>query len=74
MIEPAKKISEWDYQYENDITCPYCGYKDRDSWEHHMRDGDTEEIECGQCEKTFDVSCDVSVTYTSEPRKDGSDN
>lgn len=70
MDETAKTIDPWDYKYEPDITCPYCGYKDEDSWEHHLGDGDEEAIECSGCEKTFDVRCDVSVAYTSTPRSD----
>jgi transcription elongation factor Elf1 len=70
MIEPAKKISEWDYQYENEITCPYCLHKDQDSWDYHMEDGDVIEIECGKCEKPFEVSMSVSISYTSYPKSD----
>ena len=51
--------------YCEDIKCPYCGWIDRDSWEHRMNDGDEIEIDCGKCEKTFRVNCSVSRTYES---------
>lgn len=56
---------------ESLITCPYCGHKDRDSWEFGGDEGSAEEQECGECERTFMVTRHVSITYTSEPIKEG---
>jgi hypothetical protein len=35
-----------------------------------MEDGDVIEIECGKCEKPFEVSMSVSISYTSYPKSD----
>jgi DNA-directed RNA polymerase subunit RPC12/RpoP len=58
-------MAEIDTDYQRDITCPYCGWKDRDSWDYHMRDEDIIEVECGKCEKEFMASCHVTVDYSS---------
>lgn len=57
--------------YERYVTCPHCGYSDHDSWEYNMNDGDVQEVECGNCGKTFETRCSVSVSYRS--RKKGND-
>jgi sarcosine oxidase delta subunit len=56
-------IAELDYFREKEITCPHCGWKDRDSWEFEK----SGEKECGNCERTFYVEREVDVTYTSVP-------
>jgi uncharacterized protein (DUF2225 family) len=56
-------IDELDYFRESEITCPYCGWKDRDSWELT----DSGEVICENCEKEFYVEREVDVKYTSKP-------
>ena len=65
---PKKTRSQIDYEYVSEITCPYCGWKDRDSWEHGLRDGEDVDIECGQCDESFNVGCCIDVSYTSEKK------
>lgn len=49
--------------YEDEITCPYCGYKDDNSFEC----GESEdEHECGQCSAVFSFDREVSVTYSTK--------
>ena len=55
-------------RYTNEIVCPYCGYKFHDSWDYGSQD-ECFEVDCGECEKTFDVYRDISVTYCSTVRK-----
>lgn len=50
---------------ESEITCPHCGYKDKDSWERTGDDGEMKEIDCDSCDKPFTVETHVSVSYTS---------
>ena len=47
------------------ITCPYCGYVDKDSWEYRLSDGDSIIVDCSHCDKEFEVFCHVNVTYCS---------
>ena len=61
-------LCQIDYEYVSEITCPYCGWKDRDSWEHGLRDGEDVDIECGQCDESFNVGCCIDVSYTSEKK------
>lgn len=53
-------------QFTSDITCPYCGYANNNSWE--CDDGEDEEI-CGNCGSTFSYERIVTVEYTSYPVK-----
>lgn len=51
---------------KDEITCPWCGYSDPDSWEF---DGEYDyEYECSHCGKPFIVKQIVDVTYTSKRR------
>jgi DNA-directed RNA polymerase subunit RPC12/RpoP len=55
---------EYELWSNDEIVCPYCGHVHGDSWEYG---GDSEcfEVDCAECEKKFDVTRNVSVTYTS---------
>lgn len=56
-------MREPDTQYKQLITCPWCGYENKDSWE---ADHDFEsEAECGRCEKEFTYLADISVTWST---------
>lgn len=46
----------------DEITCPWCGYEQMDSYE--MSDSD-DECECGNCEKIFSYERHIEVTYSS---------
>lgn len=59
-LQPADK------DYEHELTCPYCGYKDGDSWE--LSDDD-EEHECGRCGAIMSYQRIVTVEYNSSPKK-----
>lgn len=44
------------------ITCPYCGWEDVDSWEAGDSD---DECECAHCGETFSYERIITVEYTS---------
>jgi hypothetical protein len=48
-------------EYTDEVICPHCGYEHRDSWE--FQDG---EHDCPDCEKSFTLSRNVSVTYDTK--------
>lgn len=51
---------------EKKITCPYCGWEDMDSWECGLNDdGDSDVFECVDCEKKFNATMEIEVTYSS---------
>ena len=56
-----------DYTQEYEITCPYCGNKNTDSWEvgKDVNEGDLGEQECQSCGKIFTASRNMTITYTS---------
>lgn len=49
-----------DTKYESEAICPWCGYRHSDSWE--MSEG---EHECHDCERRFELSKCVEVTYST---------
>ena len=61
--ERAWKNEQW---HKDEITCPWCGYEDPDSWEFGAEYD--EEYECSHCGKPFFVEKRVEVTYTSMRR------
>ena len=61
--ERAWKNEQW---HKDEITCPWCGYEDPDSWEFEAEYD--EEYECLHCGKPFFVEKLVEVTYTSMRR------
>ncbi len=58
-----KTKEEIDHTYTTEITCPYCGYEDNDSWEVSDEHGF---MDCGSCEKQFHYERDVTVTYSTK--------
>ncbi|KKL67571.1 hypothetical protein LCGC14_2133600, partial [marine sediment metagenome] len=52
--------------YEDEITCPHCGYKDTDSWETQ----ESGETSCNSCSKKFHVEIEHSTTYSSSCGED----
>ena len=60
-------MSDIDTDYTDETVCPYCGYKEGDSWELGSTGGGEEdgETECGNCEETYRWSRVISVTYNT---------
>jgi hypothetical protein len=51
-----------EHNFTENITCPYCGWKDIDSWEF----GEDEGIStCGTCEKEFNVTRNIKIIYST---------
>lgn len=49
-----------DTDYTSEVTCPYCGYEESDSWE--ISEG---ERECGDCGHSYEVERIVTVEYST---------
>ncbi len=52
------------------VTCPHCGYEDKDSWEIDFgagTDGESDQ-ECGRCGEPFKAFREVSVTYSTRKK------
>lgn len=58
----------FEHKFTNEITCPYCGYEESDSWE--SADSDDERL-CDECGEVFEMQRNIEVTYcTSKKTKD----
>ncbi|MRS25818.1 hypothetical protein [Bacillus sp. RIT694] len=53
-------------EYEEYLTCPYCGEKDIDAWE---RSQDNDKIDCSTCGSEIEYSREVEITYSTKPIK-----
>ena len=56
---------KYDCRYKPHAVCPWCGYKDPDSWEYE--EGETE-AECPNCGKEFTVIAELYMNYTTKPK------
>jgi DNA-directed RNA polymerase subunit RPC12/RpoP len=54
-------------EYENEITCPVCGYVDNDSWE--MSNDTDDDYECGRCGAILEVEKQITVDYSAKVKK-----
>lgn len=67
MKQDERKRAWRNEQYwKDEITCPWCGYEDPDSWE--FDDEYDDKYECLRCGKPFVLEKLVEVTYTSRRR------
>lgn len=54
-----------------DFECPYCEHLYEDAWEYFYDCSDeTLEVDCDSCGKTFLLSQEVIVDYTTTPTPD----
>lgn len=56
-------MSNWG-KWEDQIICPWCGYKDIDSWEYNDSDG--RQIHCLHCDKPMKIYVDFEVRYSAQ--------
>ena len=54
------------HSYTYNLKCPYCGYENTDSWE---MDDSSGEVECGRCGSEYEYEREVSVSYSTYPKK-----
>jgi DNA-directed RNA polymerase subunit RPC12/RpoP len=59
------QAKEEDTDFEDEITCPYCGDKNGDSWEVSEDSG---EDTCGNCGNEFHFERDITVTYSTKKK------
>lgn len=59
----SDKKKQIDHEYTDEIVCPHCGYEFGDSWEYDEDDG--EMIECQDCDKSFRLDVNYTVSYVS---------
>lgn len=58
--------SEGETMQEDNVICPYCGYKYDDYDGYEFDEGETEEVECPECGKKFDVEVEEKRTYSTK--------
>lgn len=64
--EMCRKSPDWtDYQYTDEIVCPYCLYQHKDSWDQGIDEGG-DEVQCQNCEKLFYCETFEPVYYISK--------
>jgi hypothetical protein len=69
-FDRARGVAKFDTWREDEPRCPHCGYVMTDAGElfggGFENDGDDTEVECGRCEREYEVTLHVSYTYTTK--------
>lgn len=61
-------LSEIKHEWTDELVCPHCGHVHSDSWEMNSGDEGDWDMECHECDETFDAQRHVTVKYsTSKP-------
>ena len=58
-------MPKFDTDREAEITCPYCGYKETDSWELTGEQEEISDVFCGSCEKEYKMMTMIDISYTT---------
>ena len=58
-------MSDFDHEYTDEITCPYCGYEMGDSWELD----DSGSRECERCDREFIHERHTQITYSTKRKE-----
>ena len=58
----ARVAAGFEHEYTQEVVCPYCGCEHIDSWEF----GESGEVECADCMKTFKFERIVTCDYSTE--------
>lgn len=59
------------HKYSNEIICPWCGYKYHDSSDIVPDEEDIGFLECPNCEKSFEATRNIIITYSTSQSKYG---
>lgn len=57
-------MSDFDCRNTDEIVCPHCGYIHSDSWDF-FGNTNTIEVECSECEKSFECEREFETHYTT---------
>jgi DNA-directed RNA polymerase subunit RPC12/RpoP len=69
-------MMEIDHIYTNEIVCPHCGHKYRDSWECGTDEAGGEcdwEETCCECGAEFYASRYIAVSYSTRKINEGTE-
>mgnify|MGYP002521752005 CR=1 FL=1 len=55
---------ETETEYEDDIVCPWCGYRMQDDDAYFVSE-QSGEYDCPECGKMFHFDADIEVTYST---------
>lgn len=62
--------SSIEHKYTSVPVCPWCGAEDQDWWDGSglQSDGDTEDLECGTCDKPYETTVHYEVDFCTKKR------
>lgn len=59
-------MTQEDTELTEDAICPYCGHKQRDSWECEENGS----YFCGNCDEKFFLTIHCSIRYSTDKMKE----
>ncbi|MFA5766509.1 MAG: hypothetical protein WC919_01120 [Candidatus Paceibacterota bacterium] len=63
-------MAEIDHEFTREIVCPYCGYVHSESYDFGNGGEEDSETECGRCDRKFNWSRMISVSYSTSKIKE----
>lgn len=69
LADRLKENEEIETCFEDDIICPYCGYRIQDDECYYEREGYGED-ECPECGKAFYFQAHIQITYSTTRKED----
>lgn len=63
-----EKAVVFDTEWTDEPKCPYCGFEGQDWWDglEPKSDGDSWDVDCGDCGKEYRVIMSVSTHFSTE--------
>lgn len=68
LAEALQEDEETETDFEDEVVCPYCGYRMHDDCGEFVSEG-SGEYECDNCGKTFEFEAHIEVTYSTRRKQ-----
>jgi DNA-directed RNA polymerase subunit RPC12/RpoP len=69
LCHSCKNLDEEDGEVESQsfLRCPHCGHQHQVTYEDGIHDGDSHDIFCEACDKTYEITTRMEFYFTSPP-------
>lgn len=68
LAEKLQEDEETETDFEDEVVCPYCGYRMQDDCGDFVSEG-SGEYDCPECGKTFEFEAHIEVTYSTRRKQ-----
>lgn len=68
MSDEVRAIDDIDHEYTDEVVCPHCGHKHRDSYDFFGDSDEDVNAECDECGGVFVATRNVSIDYSTRKK------